>query len=100
MRRRSYQNSVLTVIALCLGAMTLERAARWTGGPEAVAQPAISEGTTSGGLVAASDQRKAMIGELRSMSARLERIEAQIARGLTVKVSEMPEIRLPRDRKE
>lgn len=42
------------------------------------------------GLVSAADQRKTMIDELRAMSSRMERLEALLSKGLTVKVSEMP----------
>lgn len=43
-----------------------------------------------------ADQRKQMIAELRAISQRLDRLEATLAKGLTVKVSDMPEMRLPK----
>ncbi|MBL8963680.1 MAG: hypothetical protein KF787_00705 [Phycisphaeraceae bacterium] len=43
-----------------------------------------------------ADQRKQMIAELRAISQRLDRLEATIAKGLTVKVTDMPEMRLPK----
>jgi hypothetical protein len=101
MRRRSYLNAVLSVIAICLVALTLDRLSDHHEPGQAFAQPATNspEPTGGGGLVAAADQRKAMIGELRNLSTRLERIEAQLSRGITVKVSEMPDIKFPKDAK-
>jgi hypothetical protein len=51
-----------------------------------------SQGNSEGGqgLLSAADQRKTMIDELRATNSRLERIEALLSKGLTVKVSEMP----------
>lgn len=96
MRRRSYLNAVLSVIAVCLVLLTIDRMSD-RGMPAAFAQPVVSSQPEGGGLVAAADQRKAMIAELRGLSVRMERIEGLLARGISVKVSEMPELKLPRD---
>lgn len=97
MRRRSYLNAVLSVIAVCLVLLTIDRMNERDITPAAVAQPVVTSQPEGGGLVAAADQRKAMIAELRGLSVRMERIEGLLARGISVKVSEMPELKLPRD---
>lgn len=55
----------------------------------AVAQQPSDENPT--GFVAAAEQRKQMIAELRSLSARMERLEASLKSGINVKVLSMPE---------
>jgi hypothetical protein len=50
----------------------------------------------SDGRVNPAEQRKQMITELRSVNQRLDRIEALLARGVSVKVVDMPELRLPK----
>lgn len=94
MRRIGYQNAVLTVIAGVLTLGLVERA-----GQPSIAAPSAANaqpsGPEQGGLMNAMEQRKTMIAELRAMNARLDRIESKLAGGLTVKVSEMPPIKLP-----
>jgi hypothetical protein len=102
MRRAKYLNAVLTVNAVLLSALVADRL---LGGDQkgldtvlapapASAQP-DTEGT--GGLVSAADQRKAQIAELRKISSRLDKIESRLAAGLNVKVTEMPELKLPKE---
>ncbi|MCK6477887.1 MAG: hypothetical protein L6Q35_13780 [Phycisphaerales bacterium] len=50
----------------------------------------------SDGRVNPAEQRKQMISELRTVNQRLDRIEAMLARGVSVKVVDMPELRLPK----
>lgn len=101
MRRRSYTNGVLTVIAGCLSLIALDRVMGLST-PAAYAQQAFADATqpeaSSGGMISAAEQRKTMINELRSIAQRMERLEAAMNRGLTVKVSEMPELKLPKGR--
>ncbi|MCE7973806.1 MAG: hypothetical protein DYG92_05675 [Leptolyngbya sp. PLA1] len=88
---RLYTNAVLTVIA---GVLVLN----WLATPSDIvgranAQPAddmeIATDDPSG-RISAAEQRKQMIQELRGLSARMERIEATLARGISVKVTDMP----------
>jgi len=51
---------------------------------------------TPDGRVSAAEQRKVMIAELKNISSRLDRIDAAMAKGLSVRVTEMPEMRLPK----
>lgn len=96
--RRSYSNAALTVIALFLGVLAVDRFT--SAAPAAVAQQrsASQPGEpTEGGMISAQEQRKAMIAELRGMSQRLDRIESTLHKGISVKVTEMPELKLPKD---
>jgi hypothetical protein len=93
-RRNGYQNAVLTLIAAFLGLGLVERA----GSPAlpesaANAQPTIDP--DQGGLSNRLEQGKQMINELHAMNTRLERIESLLSRGLSVKVTEMPPLKLP-----
>ncbi len=111
---RTNSNGSLTVIAILLGFLVLDRAAGPAGrggglGPaEASAQvrsvssgPGSSAGKSledepTDGRVNPADQRKQMIAELRNISQRLDRLESVISKGLTVKVTDMPEMKLPK----
>lgn len=98
MRKDGYRNGVLTVIALLLGVMALGQGA----GPSpagaqvshAGADPTRPEG---GGLISAAEQRKMILSEMRAMRKQMDSIQSALGKGLSVKVTEMPEIRLPKD---
>jgi hypothetical protein len=97
MRRIGYQNAVLTLIAAFLGVGLLERATL-----PALTEPAAASAQPDpdqGGLTNALEQRKQIIAELRAMNVRLDRIESKIVNGLSVKVTEMPPLKLPGDAK-
>ena len=99
MRSERYRDGMLTIIAVLLGLVVLQGSG---GGipqvmPEAQASAQPSDEPSSGGLVSASEQRKIMIAELRRLGARLDRIEAKINAGLNVKVTDMPEIKVPKE---
>jgi len=49
------------------------------------------EGDDPSGRISAAEQRKEMIQQLRSLATRMERIEASLARGINVRVTEMPD---------
>lgn len=102
-RSRSYLNGVLTVIAGLLALLVADRLSAPDASlgftAAAVAQP-DDESQPSGGLVSAADQRKLMIAELRKMSKRLDSIQSRLDSGLTVKVTEMPEIKFPKEAKD
>jgi hypothetical protein len=88
MRRFGYQNAVLTAIAvvLTLGLIDRRSGGEFTSLPQVHAQPDPDQG----GMTNALEQRKIMIAELRSMSAKLDRLEAKLAAGVAVKVTSMP----------
>jgi len=91
---RVYSNAVLTVIA---GVMVLNWFSQGQGGASiASAQPADSEFVADDptGRISAAEQRKQMIAELKAASARLERIESALARGISVKVTDMPAVKV------
>lgn len=99
-RSRGYQNAMLTLIAVMVGLGLLERQLS----PDGLAGPAgaSAQGPTDpdqGGLMNALEQRKVMIAELRSIGARLDKLDAKLAQGLSVKVVDMPPIKLPADPK-
>lgn len=113
MRSQGYLNGVLTAIAALLA---LNLISRLDGGPSAsLAQTSSVSGSVSGtgragppapvddestpsARISAAEQRKAMIQELREVAQRLDRIESAMKSGLSVRVTEMPELRLPADR--
>jgi hypothetical protein len=94
MRRIGYQNAVLTLIALCLGVGLVERAAA-PGLTEPAAAHAQPAGDDQGGLSNKLEQGKQMISELHAIGVRLDRLEAKLSSGISVKVTEMPPLKLP-----
>lgn len=100
---RTYTNVALTVIAGLLAVIVVDRVT-----PSAAsAQPATVRNVpgavtvvdqapveTSGGLANAIEQRKQMITELHSISQRLDRIESVMRTGLSVKVTDMPPVKI------
>jgi hypothetical protein len=95
MRRLGYQNAVLSVIAVLLAVGAVERRTGAVLEPaSAQAQPAVQQ--DGSGLSNALEQRKVMIGELRAMNARLERIESKLSSGgVEVKIKDLPPLKLP-----
>lgn len=81
---------LLTVIAVMLGILVLDRVEErgLRGGGSAAY--ASGQPETAGALVSAADQRKQIIAELRTMSQRLDAVEKRLAKPLQVKVLEMP----------
>jgi hypothetical protein len=97
-------NSALTVVAALLGVIAVQNAAGPTAPSTAsAAQPGAqfagagpeSDPDEGAGRVSAAEQRKTIIAELRTISRRLDQLESQLAKG--IKVTEMPEIKLPND---
>lgn len=96
---RLYTNAVLTVIA---GVLVLN----WLATPsdllgKAHAQPADDMELATddpSGRISAAEQRKQMIQELRGLSARMERIESALTRGINVKVTDMPAMKQAADK--
>jgi hypothetical protein len=109
MRNMKYLNGVLTVIAALLALLVADRYAWAPAAAEAASEQPTrttrrddATGRTradepAGGLVSAGDQRKQMLAELRELGRRLAALESLIKGGLSVRVTEMPDIRLPKD---
>lgn len=95
MRRIGYQNAVLTAIAvlLALGLIDRRSGSSLTDLPAAQAQtqPTDNEG---GGMMNKLEQGKQTIAELRLMNAKLDRLDAKLTAGLSVKVTSMPAIQM------
>ncbi len=88
-----YMNSVLTVIAVMLGLIATERFFGSSAtGQTAMAGPSEDNGNV--GLINAADQRKQIIAEVKSMNAKLDKMQGSIKSPRPVKVLEMPAIRV------
>lgn len=103
-RALAYQNVVLTAIAGLLALHLMDRTSgAGSSGAGLVAQvlsPAAASAQASmdsepGGLANAIQQRKEMIGELRLIGSRLDRIDSKLNSGINVKVTDMPALKLP-----
>lgn len=93
MRRTGYTNGVLTVIAVLLGLnVAVDMGDSRSVLPAAQAQPADAGGPGTG-LISPEEQRRVIIAEIRRLGTRLERIEAKLNSGLSVKVTEMPAVK-------
>lgn len=93
-RRVASVNVMLTVIAVLLALLLADRqgVAGWLAPPGARAQASASDDpqASAQALVSASEQRKIMIAELKRLAGKLDRIEAKLNAGISVKVTEMP----------
>ncbi len=98
MNKNGYRNGALTVIALSLGILALgqgpNRADAQVSHAGSGQQARSPEG---GGLISAADQRKQILREMQQMRRQIEQMNATLKGGLNVKVTDMPEIRLPKD---
>jgi hypothetical protein len=101
-RRYVYQNVVLTAIAGLLALSLMDRTSAGQPGLMArlmgPAQASAQSGET-GELANALQQRKEMISELRQLNAKMDRLEAALAKGVNVKVTDMPALKLPPEMK-
>jgi hypothetical protein len=104
--RVPYTNTVLTVIAVLLGVIVLDRAVVRAGaadgilgGPSAArAEIGPDDEEIAGARISAADQRKVIIAELRNLSHKLDGIDARLGKGLNVKVTDMPPVRMQGER--
>ncbi len=87
-----YQNAVLSAIAVILAVGLIDRRSggELTSLPQAQAQVQPDQG----GMTNALEQRKVMIADLKAINARLERIEAKLNSGISVKVTSMPPVQV------
>ena len=99
-RRNGYQNAMLTAIAVLLALGVIDRG---TGNAASgLAQPSSASAQpqpTEGGMTNRLEQNKQIIAELQKMNSRLERIESKLSSGLSVKVTDMPPMKMPADAK-
>lgn len=94
MRNRSYLNAVLTVIAVLLGLHLLVQVSGQHASPSvAVAQP-VGDGPVNSPPFNAAEQRKQMIALLELLNRRVSSLENKLDKGLNVKVTEMPAIKV------
>jgi hypothetical protein len=91
-RPRGYQNLMLTAIA---GAMVIGLVDRSTTALSPAPALAQADQPDGGGLMNALEQRKQIIAELRLLNSKIDRVEARLNNGLSVKVTEMPPLKLP-----
>lgn len=96
----SYLNTVLTVIAVLLGVLVLGQTGTTTSAQSGVttlsgAGGGDDDGPPLDGRISAAEQRKTMIAELRTMSRKLDQVGEMLNKGLSVKVTQMPDIKWP-----
>jgi len=95
---RTFTNVSLTAASCLLGVLV------FTGGhapsislePIAFAQQPGDDGEQ--GRISAAEQRKQIIAELKSVQTRLEKLETLLAKGIAVRVTEMPAREPERDK--
>ena len=100
-RRSGYQNAVLTAIAGLLAMGVIDRHAGSGDGVDRLTAPesALAQPSSEGGLANKLDQNKQIISQLQMLNGKLDRIEAKLSGPLTVKVTDMPPLKLPPDAK-
>lgn len=85
---RLYTNVLLTAIAASLGVIAFDTlSSNPSVASSAWAQPG---GDEENGRISAAEQRKQIIAELRTLQSKVERLDATIGKGISVKVTEMP----------
>ncbi len=92
-RGRGYLNAILTANAVLLGVIALNSTGLtgpWTSVSHAQSPGVSDPEDTPQGRTSAAEQRKQMIGELRGIEQRLDRMEATLNKGLSVKVTNFP----------
>lgn len=88
-RSSRYTNLALTAIAVLLGVNLLK--------PDFVSS-ALAQPGENQTLASAAEQRKQMIAQLTSIEKKIERMDATLAKG--IKVTDMPELKLPTELKD
>jgi len=86
--------ALLAAIAVLLGLNVVGGDSAALPGP---AQAHAQESRPGGALISAATQRKQMVEELRRMNTAIQGLEARLSGPLNVKVTDMPEIKLPRE---
>lgn len=86
---RGYLNAVLTANALLLGVIALGGLG-FTNGFASVSNAQTSAGEEGEGRTSAAEQRKQMMGELQKITARLDKIDSTLNKGVNVNVKNFP----------
>lgn len=88
---RRYLNVILTANAVLLGVLALNGAGlSLTSVSRAENEQPRSNEADEGGRVSAAEQRKTMIAQLATLTQKVERLESLMAKGVPVRVLEMP----------
>ncbi|MBS0195319.1 MAG: hypothetical protein JSR77_01020 [Planctomycetes bacterium] len=100
-RRAVYAPLAITVVGACAAVFLLNPASGLIAAANAQPVPTRTtiETDDPSGRVSAAEQRKEIIAQLRSLNSRMEKIESMMSRGLSVKVTDMPPMRLPKEAK-
>lgn len=89
--RHGYHNLMMTLLVAGVGVLVFDRAPSGSAlsVPSAQAAPPEEDSSDPSGRISAADQRKQIIGELRSLNPQVGQLEATIKKG--IKVTEMPQ---------
>ena len=98
--RRVYA-PIAVAVAACFGAVVMLNPGQGGLLSSASAQQAASRAGEPGetGMVSAAEQRKEIISQLRTLNSKIERLESMMSKGLSVKVTDMPALKIPREEK-
>lgn len=88
---RRYLNGILTANAILLGLLALNgMGLSFTSLSRAEGEQPRANEADEGGRISAAEQRKTMIAQLATLTQKVERLESMIAKGVPVRVLEMP----------
>ena len=86
LQSRHATRALLTLNAILLIGLM----AQWTPAPASAQRPGFPDSRPNTGMVNPADQRREIITQLKSVSARLDRLNEKLSRPVEVKVVEMP----------
>lgn len=88
---KKYLNGILTANAILLGVLALNgMGLSFTSVSHAETDPPRTNDADEGGRVSAAEQRKTIIAQLTTLTQKVERLDVILARGVPVRVLEMP----------
>lgn len=88
---RRYLNGILTANAILLGLLALNgMGLSFTSHSLAEGEQPRANDADEGGRISAAEQRKTMIAQLATLTQKMERLESMIAKGIPVRVLELP----------
>jgi len=94
---RTFTSVAITATA-CVLALTMVSEGDENANVEAVAAAQQPSDDGEQGRISAAEQRKQIIAELKAVQTRMERLESLIAKGISVRVTEMPPREADRDK--